>query len=401
MIRRLSPIEAEKCEWAFPAFGVPKKDKKSIRTVGDFRKLNAHLDRTPCCIEPINDMLMSLGAWTWGSAFDLNMGCYAMRLCQKTRTFVRLITIWGMHECLVLWMGTSPASDVFQGRLQNILMSLEPRPPKVHIDDILAVFRHTFEEHLKYVDDIMTRLQEAGLQVNINKSALFQKELECLGFWLTTQGYKPLDSRVQGTLDMLPPRNIKEVRIFVGMVSFIKNHIHKRARIMEPITRLTKNEVRFKWEQEQQAAFEELKAKCAEQMMLVCPRVDKVFDLCSDSCDTQIGAFLTQEGLALGCFSRKMNTAQTRHPVTDKELLAIYEGLKHFKNILKGGENRCFCDHKNLNFGAETAHASQRVLRQMVETSDEHAAKIMHIDGENNSGGDGVRRMPTEASVFF
>ena len=117
IIRRLSPVEVEKCELAFPAFGVPKKDKKSIRTVGNFRKLNSCVDRTSCHIEPTNDMLMSLGACAWGSAFDLNMGCYAMRLCQKTRKFVRLITIWGTCECLVLWMGTSPASDTFRGRL--------------------------------------------------------------------------------------------------------------------------------------------------------------------------------------------------------------------------------------------------------------------------------------------
>ena len=81
IIRRLSPIEVEKFERAFPVFGVPKKDKKSVRTVGDFRQLNACLDRTPCHIEPINDMLMSLVMWTWGSALDLNMRHYAMRLC--------------------------------------------------------------------------------------------------------------------------------------------------------------------------------------------------------------------------------------------------------------------------------------------------------------------------------
>jgi len=54
------------------------------------------------------------------------------------------------------------------------------------------------------------------------------------------EGYKPLESRVQGIIDMLPPRNKKEVCIFVGMINFIKNHIPRRAALMEPITRLTK-----------------------------------------------------------------------------------------------------------------------------------------------------------------
>ena len=95
-------------------FGIPKKDKKSIRTVGDFRVLNTYLERTPCHVEPTFELLMSLGIWLWATAFDLNMGYYAMKLCEKTRKFVRLITIWGIYECLVLLMGTSPASDIFQ-----------------------------------------------------------------------------------------------------------------------------------------------------------------------------------------------------------------------------------------------------------------------------------------------
>jgi len=323
-----------------------------------------------------------------------------MRLCPKSTEFTRLVTIWGIYECLVLSMGTSPAADVFQGRVSNRLIDIKPRPPKTYIDDILAAREYNFEYHITYLHDIFTRLIEAGLQVNLVKSALCQKALEYVGFWVTTQGYKPLESRIQGILDMQPLKSKKDVRTFIGMINFIKNHIPKRAAILEPLTRLTKEMEKFQWKEEQKIAFETIKAKCAESMMLIYPHMDKVFDLYPDSCDIQIGCFLLQEGYALGCFSKKMNEAQLKYPMTDKELLACHEGLKYFSPIIRGGCIRVFCDHKNLTFGHGTVHTSQRVLRQKCEISQDFNAEILHINGEDNPGGDGMSRLPTKASTI-
>ena len=135
-------------------------------------------------------------------------------------------------------------------------------------------------------------------------------------------------------------------------------------------------------------------------MMLVYPRIDQYFDLYPDSCDVQIGCFLTQNEQTLRCFSRKMNAAQLKYPMTDKELLAIYEGLKHFDTIIRGGKIQVHCDHKNLTFGDKTVHVNQRVLRQKIEISDEYGAEIIHIDGDKNTGGDGMSRLPTKATTI-
>eukprot|EP00957_Ditylum_brightwellii_P031903 2418918-Ditylum_brightwellii.AAC.1 len=70
---KLSPEEADAAEWMFPMFFVPKKDKVSMQTVGNFRRLNELLIRSPEFIEPINDLLASLGAWNWVSNIDFNM----------------------------------------------------------------------------------------------------------------------------------------------------------------------------------------------------------------------------------------------------------------------------------------------------------------------------------------
>ena len=166
---------------------------------------------------------------------------------------------------------------------------------------------------------------------------------------------------------------------------------------MEPLTRLTKDNVKFEWLEEQQTAFDLIKKKCAEAIMLVYPRYDRPFDLHPDACDMQVGAFLLQDGRTIGCFSRKMNSAQQNYPMTDKELLAIVSGLRHFDIIIRGARIRCYCDHKNLTHGDTTLHASQRALRQKIAISQDYNAEITHIAGEDNPGGDGMSRLPTKA----
>lgn len=226
-----------------------------MRIVVDFRVLNEILKRLPCYIEPIETMLATVGIFEWASHTYLNMGYYSMKLCEATRKFVRIVTIWGIYEFQVLAMGSAPASDIFQRRVTNRLSSVRPVPPKVYIDDILVALLHTFKEHIQYLDEILTIIGEAGLQVNMKKLAFCQKELEFVGFWIMTNGYKPLQSRIQEIQDIRQPTNVKQVRIFIGMVNFIKNHIPRRAEVIQPLTELTKGNVLFEWDNRCEEAF--------------------------------------------------------------------------------------------------------------------------------------------------
>eukprot|EP00957_Ditylum_brightwellii_P007483 566237-Ditylum_brightwellii.AAC.1 len=60
-------------------------------------------------------------------------------------------------------MGVSPATDIFQRRVMSQMSDVKLKPPKVYLDDILAALKHTFEEHMEYLDKILTCIEEAGL----------------------------------------------------------------------------------------------------------------------------------------------------------------------------------------------------------------------------------------------
>ena len=141
----------------------------------------------------------------------------------------------------------------------------EKNRPYPYIDDILHFKGDTFEEHTEILCKILKLLTSMGMQISVEKSCFCQASLEYLGFKLNWMGYKPLPSQVDGILRIQLPKNVKQVRGFLGMINFIKNDIIRRAEICEPITRLTRKNVKFVWGKEQEAAMQKSKQKLRNQ----------------------------------------------------------------------------------------------------------------------------------------
>ena len=137
-----------------------------------------------------------------------------------------------------------------------------------------------------------------------------------------------------------------------------------RSHILAPLTELSKGKKRakIKWKKEHEEAFQALKKMVSQETVLAYPDWTIPFEIHTDASDFQIGAVLSQRGKPLAFFSRKLNSAQKNYTVTEKELLAIVECLKQFRNIVYGFPVKVYSDHKNLVHTA-TASESQRVTR--------------------------------------
>jgi len=127
----------------------------------------------------------------------------------------------------------------------------------------------------------------------------------------------------------------------------------------------------------------------SKEVLLAYPDFSKPFEIHTDASHTQLGAVIAQEGQPIAFYSRKLNPAQTRYTTTERELLAICETLKEFRNILLGYEIRVYCDHKNLtykNFNTE------RVMRWRL-LIEEFGADLTYIKGEDNIVADALSRL--------
>ena len=378
-------------EWAAQGFAVPKANGQ-IRFVTDFRFLNKYLRRFPFPLPSIQEIMRTVDGLTYVSVLDLNMGFWHLELDEPSQRLATIILPWGKYCYQRLAMGLSVSPDIYQERMAAIFADMEN--VIVFIDDIAILTKGSYQDHLESLAEVLQRLQDHDLQVNGKKSTFCAQEAEFLGFVLTRAGVKPQPKKVEAVLKLDEPKNVKQVRSFVGMVNYYKDHIPKRSELLHPLTSLTKKGARFKWTAECQHSFNTLKQLLAKRVVLAYPDFTKPFEIYTDASTKQIGAVIQQNGNPLAFYSRKLTDPQTRYTVIELELLAIVETLQEYRTILLGHPIKIYTDHKNLTFANFTTDRVRR-WRLIVE---EYGPEIIYFPGNKNIVADFLSRHPIQAA---
>ena len=98
--------------------------------------------------------------------------------------------------------------------------------------------------------------------------------------------------------------------------------------LLHPLMALPLPNVKFKWTNVGQKAFDGIKLTVAHNTLLACPYFNKRFDIHTDASEHQLGAVIIQEGKPIAFYSRKLTERQKCYTVTEKELQSIVETLK-------------------------------------------------------------------------
>ena len=136
-------------------------------------------------------------------------------------------------------MGIACAPDIFQSIMMEMLGDLEH--VLVYIDDILIVQKvgESEEDHLRKIEEVLSRLDAKGFRANLRKSFFMQKEVEYLGYLLTTGGLKPQPSKIEAMHRIMRPKNSKQLKMFLGMVNFYRDMFPKRSHFLAPLNKLS------------------------------------------------------------------------------------------------------------------------------------------------------------------
>ena len=105
----------------------------------------------------------------------------------------------------------------------------------VYLDDIL-VFRPDFETTLARLESVLDRLGAAGLKLKAKKCQLFQEEIPFLGHIVSAAGIDADPAKCQQVRDWPVPRDLHEVRSFVGLCSYYRRHIQGFKELATPCT---------------------------------------------------------------------------------------------------------------------------------------------------------------------
>jgi len=286
-------------------------------------------------------------------------------------------------------MGLCNSLDIFQEKMNQLMKGLQFC--QAYIDDLLVLSRQGgLDQHLNNLEQVFSRLQEAGLKVNISKSHFCQTELKYLGYIINRQGIKPDMKKVQSILQIERPHNRRSLRKFLGLVNYYRDMWPRRSHFLAPLSSLVSINVRWNWSDECQKAFNQIKSIIAKETLLAYPDFSKPFEIHTDASKVQLGAVISQEGKPIAFYTRKLNPAQTRYTTTERELLSIVECFKEFRNILLGQQIIVYTDHENLTY---KNHNSDRVMRWRLYI-EEYAPDLKYIKGENNVVADALSRLP-------
>lgn len=175
--------------WASPVVLVTKKDG-SIRFCVDYRRLNKITRRDVYPLPRIDDALDCLQGAEFFSSLDLRSGYWQVPMSDADRSKTAFVTPDGLYEFNVMPFGLCNAPATFERMMDNVLRGLKWKTCLCYLDDIV-VFSPDFNTHLERLEQVLTCLTSAGLQLNVKKCRFAARKLTILGHVVSKDGILP------------------------------------------------------------------------------------------------------------------------------------------------------------------------------------------------------------------
>jgi len=154
----------------------------------------------------------------------------------------------------------------------------------VFVDDVL-VGTETEERHDKIVEEILRRLEENDLYIKLEKCVWKTRKIRFLKVIMGPNGIEMVKVKVKvnGVLSWPEPKNVKDIRKFLGLTNYYRRFIKNFAQVARPMNVLMRKDAKWQWGQEQQKAFDKLKRIFTTRPVLAVPDLDKEFRMKADA----------------------------------------------------------------------------------------------------------------------
>ena len=403
--------------WSFPIVVVNKKEESpgvpaKKRLCVDFRNLNNICILRSHPMPHVDDILGQLSGSTFFSSIDLRSGFHQIPLSKEASEKCTFSCFRGKFSYTVMPFGLKNAPNVFQDCMHLLLEGCE-QFCKAYMDDVLIHTNGTLEDHLKHVQIIIDRMFDHNFKIKLSKCHWAKQEIEYLGFKINRSGVSPLQDKIKAIKSLKPPTTVKQIRSFLGMVSFYRRFIPNFAEMSSPLVDLTKKFSRFHWDNTCQKAFQDIKAQLCVVPLLGYPDLNKPYLLYTDSSDKSIGAVLVQESEGqpwlpnipnekpIYFLSKKLTDSQIKaYSTTEKELYAIYFSVMKLRFYLEGARFTIKTDHRPLEH-IFTAEMTNKRCQRWAMAIRGFNCRIEYLKGETNVCADLLSRSPPDEPVEY
>ena len=216
--------------------------------------------------------------------------------------------------------------------------------------------------------------------------------MEYLGHVKTPQGIEVDESKVQVVQDFPTPKKLKELRSFLGLACYYRRLVKGFSEIASPLNALTRKGVKFCWTESCANAFDKLKRALVSSPILAYPNFKEPFLLFFDASSTGIGFTLAQnqngKEVVIAYNGRGLNSAEQNYSTTEKEGLALVEGIKKFQPYLHNRKFTVYTDHCSLRWLMNIKDATGRLARWSLLLQ-QYDFDIVYRPGKQNCNADG------------
>ena len=367
-------IRPSKSPYAAPFFFIKKKDGK-LRPVQDYRKVNEWTIKNRYPLPLIPELINRVKGATLFSKFDVRWGYNNVRIKEGDEWKAAFVTNQGLFEPRVMFFGLTNSPATFQAMMNEIFATeLREGWVSIYMDDILVHTNSDLPKHRECVHRILDKLKQHDLYLKPEKCQFEKDQVEFLGVVLKGGTIQMDPTKIKGVADWPQPRNVRDVRAFLGFTGFYRYFIPNYSKIARPLIDLTKRATTFHWHEPQVKAFETLKTIMCRKPILRQPDYNKPFFLATDASAYGVGAVLSQEGETnprtkkptqhpIAYYSSTFIPAERNYDIYERELLAVLKSLEHWRPHLAVTEIpvTVLTDHANLTFWKNPRKVNRRV----------------------------------------
>ena len=172
-------------------------------------------------------------------------------------------TRYGHYVFLVMPFGLTNAPTTFMDLMNRVFRPYVDKFVVVFIDDILVYSKDApeREHHLRIV---LEALKENKLYAKLSKCDFWKKEVSFIGHIVSVEGIRVDPIKIEVVVNWKPPRNVIEVRSFLGIAGYYRRFVKGFSIIASPLTKLLRKGVKFEWTDKCKNSFEQLKEMLVE-----------------------------------------------------------------------------------------------------------------------------------------
>ena len=453
----LGVIEPSKSPWGAPVFIAYRNNKP--RMVIDLRRLNEKVVADEFPLPRQDEILQSLEGSQYLTTLDALAGFTQLSIKAEDREKLAFRCHRGLFQFKRMPFGYRNGPAVFQRVMQGILAPFLWIFALVYINDIV-IFSKSFEDHLVHIDLVLGAIKGAKITLSPGKCHFGYQSLMLLGQKVSRLGLSTHKEKVDAILQLENPKNVHDLQTFLGMMVYFSSYIPFYAWIVHPLFQLLKRGSKWKWEKEEQNAYDVCKQVLTQAPVRAHPILGLPYRIYSDACDFALAAILQQvqpikvkdlqgtktyellerafkagepipdlathlvkensdvppQGTwstnfedtlvyverVIAYWSRVLQSAERNYSPTEREALALKEGLIKFQPYLEGERILAITDHAALTWSKTFQNVNRRLLTWGLVYSAFPNMKIVHRAGRVHSNVDPIsrlrHRMPPQSS---